>query len=342
MKKMLMMMVLLAAGAVSVTAFAQETKAATQSAKSSLASARSKIDQVVEKPDLMKDVMEMLSAEDQIAFVADVVRAISDLPASDAEKTAKFIDVSRAALAGAAEGTAPRVTAEIFATVPPEALTMVSEALAAETYNRQNYTVAAYTKVAKEVMGEVNERCESTDNGSPRVALAIVMFSTGLNGTEAEQATLTATLIDTMKHDDAKAAAKEWIVAAQGKDGEKSYEAILAAADAGKRPDTAAVLPLTNGIQFHDSVMADLTGKYTDAVEGLTNSKTPVLDAIENKLTIQQGVIGATQPGAAGQAGGEAPAATQETEKSPETRPNGETEHEEEGPEVRPYPGQRY
>ena len=321
MKKMLMMMVLLAAGAVSVTAFAQETKAATQSAKSSLASARSKIDQVVEKPELMKDVMETLSAEDQIAFVADVVKAISDLPASDAEKTAKFIDISRAALAGAAEGNAPQVTAEIFATVPPEALTMVSETLAAETYTRQNYTVETYTKVAKDVMGEVNERCESTDNGSPRVALAIVMFSTGLNGTEAEQATLTTTLIDTMKHDDAKAAAKEWIAAAQGKDGEKSYEAILAAADAGKRPDPAQVLPLTNGIQFHDSIMADQTGKLTDPVNGLANSKTPIFDAIENKLTVQQGVIGVTQPGAAGAAGGEAPVATQETEKPPEVRP---------------------
>ena len=321
MKKILIAVILLAAGAVSVTAFAQEAKPAAQTTKSSLATARSKIDQIVEKPELMKDVMETLSAEDQNSFVADVNKAISDLPASDAEKTAKFIDVSRAALAGAAEGNAPAVTAEIFATVPPEALTMVSEALAADTYNRQNYTVETYTKVAKEVMGEVNERCESTDNGSPRVALAIVMFTTGLNGTEAEQETLTTTLIDTMKHDDAKVAAKEWIKEAQGKEGEKSYESVLAAADAGKRPDTAAVLPLTNGIQFHDSVMADMTGKFTDPVEGLANSQTPILDAIENKLTVQQGQIGATQPGAMGQSGGEAPVATQETEKSPEARP---------------------
>ena len=322
MNKMLMAVILLAAGAVSVTAFAQEAKPAAQTAKSSLANARGKIDQIVEKPELMKDAMETLSAEDQRAFVADVNKAISDLPASEAEKTAKFIDVSRAALAGAAEGNAPQLTAEIFATVPPEALTMVSEALAAETYNRQNYTVETYTKVAKEVMTEVNERCESTDNGSPRVALAIVMFSNGLNGTEAEQATLTETLMDTMKHADAKEAAKEWIAAAQGKDGEKNYEPVLAAADAGKRPDTAAVLPLSNGIQFHDSVMADMTGKYTDQVEGLTNSKTPILDAIENKLTVQQGVIGGAQAGtAAGAGGGENPAATQETEKPPEVRP---------------------
>ena len=67
--------------------------------------------------------------------------------------------------------------------------------------------------------------------------------------------------------------------------------------------------------------MADMTGKYTDPVNGLANSQTPILDAIENKLTVQQGVIGVTQPGAAGQAGGEAPAATQETEKPPEVRP---------------------
>ena len=199
---------------------------------------------------------------------------------------------------------------------------MVSETLAAETYNRQNYTVETYTKVAKEVMGEVNERCESTDNGSPRVALAIVMFTTGLNGTEAEQATLTTTLIDTMKHDDAKAAAKEWIKEAQGKEGEKSYEAILAAADAGKRPDTAAVLPLTNGIQFHDSVMADISGKYSDPVGGLANAHTPILDAIENKITVPQGMIGGALSGtAAGAGGGEAPVATQETEKPPEVRP---------------------
>lgn len=322
MKKMLKVMVVLVAGVMSVTAFSQEAKSATQSAKSTLASARSKIDQIVEKPELMKDAMESLSAEDQLGFIADVVKAISDLPASDAEKTAKFLDVSRAALAGAAEGNAAKVTAEIFATVPPEALTVVSETLANETYNRRNYTVETYTKVAKEVMNAVNERCESTDNGSPRVALAIVMFANGLNGTEEERDSLTVTLRDMMKHDDAKAASEEWIDTALGKNGEKSYEPILAAADAGKRPDMDAVLPLTSGIQFHDAVMADLTGKYSDTAKGMTSSKTPVLDAGMNKMTVQQGMIGAAQAGtAAGAGGGESPAGTQEPKKSPEVRP---------------------
>ena len=311
MKKMLVVMMVLTAGLVSVAAPVNNANSAANAVKISLADARSKIDQVIANPDQMKVVVESLSAEDQVAYLADVNKAIADMPGSEAEKTAKFLDINRAALAGAAKGNAAALTAEMFATVPTEPLTVLSEALAADIFNRQGksgqtYSMADYTKLAEKLMGVINERCESTDNGSPRAALAIVMLVRGSSGTAEEQAALTDALINTMKHDDAKEAArKEWIPEALGKDGiPQSYEQILAAANAGMRPDLDAVLAVSSGIEVHNAVLADILGKFTDPTT--TNvSETPVLDAVMNKTTaLHQGMINAELPGAAGAAGG--------------------------------------
>ena len=65
------------------------------------------------------------------------------------------------------------------------------------------------------------ERCKETDNGSPRAALAIVMFMAASKGTPADLADKLTDLLDT---DEAKDLARnEWIPQATGKDGRIVY-----------------------------------------------------------------------------------------------------------------------
>ena len=89
-------------------------------AKISLADARSRIDKAIESPQVMRAIMKHLSAEDQKLFLAEVNKAIADLPASLEERSAKFLSVNTEALAGAEKGNASNLIAEMFATVPPE------------------------------------------------------------------------------------------------------------------------------------------------------------------------------------------------------------------------------
>ena len=211
------------------------------------------------------------------------------MPASIEEKSAKFLNVNHAALTAAKKGNLTTLIAEVFATVPPEALTLLNERFATDLLNRSanpkvSYTDEQYTKICLEVMEKVNERTEETDNGSTRSAFAILMLVRASNGTPAD---LADKLIDTLKHDDAKELARaEWIPAALGKDGrEQGYEPILASADAGRRPDFAQVLVIA-GPQYLESILHDVTGKNMDRYSFI-RTRTPVLDAVENPLIHQ-------------------------------------------------------
>ena len=272
MKKFLIVGVLTIAGAVATMA------------QDAFARARGQIDKIIETPGLMKTVMAGLSAEDQKRFVADVNKAIGDMPASLEERTAKFLNVNHAAVVSAAKGNKAAIIAEVFATVPPEALTILNERFAIDLMNRSSnpnvtYTDEQYTKICLELMERINKRTEETDNGSTRSAFAILMLVRASNGTPED---LADKLIDTLKHDDAKELAKtEWIPAALGKDGrEQGYEPILASADAGSRPDFAYVLVIA-GPQYLESVLHDITGKNTDRFSFI-RTRTPVLDAVRN------------------------------------------------------------
>ena len=296
MKKMLMMVLLAIAG--SATVFAQSAgekpvagKAAGK-AQMALAEARGKIDQVIESPELMKEIMKQLSAEDQKQFLADVNKAISDMPASVEEKTAKFLNINHAALTAAQKGNTVALLAEVFATVPPESLTVLNERFAQDLMNRAanpnvTYTDEQYTKIATEAMKAINERTEETDNGSTRSAFAILMFLRASNMAGDSLDKLQDALVDTLKHDDAKELAKdEWIPAALGKDGrEQGYEPILASADAGSRPDFAYVLVIA-GPQYLESILHDIGGKNMDRYSFI-RTRSPVLDAVENPLVHQ-------------------------------------------------------
>ena len=286
MKKILMMLSLAIAGAAVVQAQTAAEKLAADDTPISLADARGKIDKAVESPAVMGELMSRLSADDQRQFLGDVNKAIADMPASLEEKTAKFLNINHVAMTSAKKGNATALLAEVFATVPPEALTVINERFAIDLMNRAanpniTYTDEQYTKLAVEAMEKINERTEETGNGSARSAFAILMFIRASNGTPAD---LADKLIDTLKHDDAKELARdEWIPAALGEDGKTmGYESLLASADAGRRPDFAYVLVIA-GPQYLESILEDIVCKNTDQMSFM-RTRTPVLDAVQNPL----------------------------------------------------------
>ena len=289
MKKILLTMMLVTVG--SAVAFAQSAaeKLAADKTQISLADARGKIDKAIESPAVMKEIMKRLSAEDQVKFLADVNKAIGDMPATIEEKSAKFLNINHVALKNAQKGNTTALLAEVFATVPPEALTVLSERFASDLVNRAanpnvTYTDEQFAKLATEVMKAVNERTEETDNGSTRSTFAILMFLRASNESGDALDRLQEQLVDTLKHDDAKELARnEWIPAALGKDGrEAGYEPILASADAGRRPDLVFTLDIA-GPQYLDSILEDIVGKNTDRMSFI-RTRSPVLDAVQNPL----------------------------------------------------------
>lgn len=289
MKRILLAMVLVTAVTAVVRAQSAAEKLAANGTQISLADARGKIDKAIESPAVMGELMSRLTADDQRQFLGDVNKAIGDMPASLEEKAAKFLNINHVAMTSAKKGNATALLAEVFATVPPEALTVINERFAIDLMNRAanpniTYTDEQYTKLAVEAMQKINERTEETGNGSARSAFAILMFIRASNGTPAD---LADKLIDTLKHDDAKELARdEWIPAALGRDGKTmGYESLLASADAGRRPDFAYVLVIA-GPQYLDAILEDVVGKNTDQMSFM-RTRTPVLDAVENPLIHQ-------------------------------------------------------
>lgn len=288
--------VLAVAVAAFVSAQAQTTaqKLNANQAKISLADARSRIDKAIESPQVMRAIMKHLSAEDQKLFLAEVNKAIADLPASIEERSAKFLSVNTEALAGAEKGNASNLIAEMFATVPPEHLPPLVEQLGKGALSRTSagaaYSDADFLRMSESLMKKVVARTAETDNGSPRTALAIVMLAIGSNGSPED---LTDKLIDLLETDEARDLARsEWIPNALGRDNrDKSYESIMASADAGRRPDLDYVLVIA-GPQYPISILQDLYGKSTD-VMSYSRTKAPVLDAVENPLAVTYQYLGA-------------------------------------------------
>ena len=323
-KRILLTMMLATAVVTVAQAQTAAEKLAADKTQISLADARGKIDKAIESPVVMGEWMKRLSAEDQVKFLADVNKAIGDMPASAEEKTAKFLNINHVALTAAQKGNTTALLAEVFATVAPDALPVISERFAIDLVNRAGnpnvtYTDDQFRKLATDVMEKINDRTEETDNGSVRSTFAILMFGRASNLTGDSLEKFQDALVDTLKHDDAKELAREeWIPAATGKDGrEQSYESLLASADAGRRPDFAMVLVIA-GPQYLDSILADITGKNVDEMSFI-NTRSPVLDAVENPLIVAQPVLGADRVGAAGAAGDAAAGGGQEMNSNGET-----------------------
>ena len=299
--KHMLLMVLTAMQVVAVFA-APQAAAKPDGAKTlPLAEARQKIDGVVDGSESIASLIKQLSAEDQLTFLGDVNKAVSKMPASVEEKTAKHLNLNHAALkAVKGSGNVAALLAEVFATVPPEALTVINERFASDLFNRATdpkvtYTDAQFTDIALKIMETVNKRTAETDNASTRSAFAILMLLRASNGTPAD---LEDKLIATLPNADARELAKsEWIPSALGKDGrELGYEPILASADAGRRPDFDFVLVIA-GPQLLDSLLQDIGGKNVDGLSFM-RTRSPVLDAALNPLEQQIPTLGGDVLGA--------------------------------------------
>ena len=94
-----------------------------------------KVGECAQNPTLLKQTIAQLSDEDQV-FLAEVNEAISSMPGSDEVKAAAFLDANRAAVSGASPENRTAVLAEVFATVPPEYLTVINESFASDLFNR--------------------------------------------------------------------------------------------------------------------------------------------------------------------------------------------------------------
>ena len=251
-----------------------------EAAAMSLADASGKIAEVVGNPSAMAETIKQLAPSDQTAFLAKVNAAIDALPGSAEEKAAKYLDANKAALKAVSKENLAAMLAETFATVPPEALTVINERFAADLFNRaadpaNPVSDETMKNLAVETMKTIQARNEGNNNAGVRDTFAILMFLRASNGTPADlRDTLVAGLPDAESRELAKT---DWIPAAMGDGREKSYEPILAASDAGKMPDfpetfglMATLNPTFSGVLLADLASAvDESGRagtvFTDA-----------------------------------------------------------------------------
>ena len=302
MKNLLIVAAALLAGA---TCFGAAGDAAAQlkanKARISLADAKGRIDKAIASPAVMKAIMQHLSSEDQTAFLAAVNAAIATMPGSEAERTATFVAINRAALEGAQKGNVATLVAESFATVAPSALPALSESLGSDLMNRatdagRTYTDEQYLKLAQIVMEKVNARTAEVDHGDVRSGFAALMFARGSNAPKPE---IVDALIAMLPKAAREAAKKEWFPGALAEGEAKSYDAMLAAADveaseAATAPadgaesaasdDQTVDIPLRiAGPQIATSLIADIMGANTDATRA-SGELNPVFDAVTAPL----------------------------------------------------------
>ena len=225
----------------------------------SLADARAQIGACVADSAKMTEVMKQVSAADQAALLADVNEAISKMRGSNEAKTAAYLNANKAALRGAAKGNVATLLAEVYATVAPEALPILSEAIATDLLSRtadptKTYTDEQFVTIAETVMKSVNARLASAENGAARATFAIAMLVQASGGTPAD---LADKLIETLPEASRETARKEWLPGATAK-GEKNYEPLLEGADA----QTSAPAPITvyrlAGPQILDALLGEL------------------------------------------------------------------------------------
>lgn len=230
----------------------------------SLAEARAKIGDAVVNPAVMTSTMKQLSAADQKSFLADCNEAISKMPGSSETKAASFLSVNRAALKGAAKGNVSVLLAEVFATVPPEDLTVINERFASELFNRAadpsvSYTDDQFVDIAQTVMQSVTNRTAMTDGAAVRNVFAVIMLVRASNGTPPD---LAAKLVAGLPADTQKVALEEWIPSAMGEN--RNYDPMLGAANAGTQPNSSLVLQIA-GSQTLDAMLSDLNAEIVGA-----------------------------------------------------------------------------
>lgn len=251
----------------------------------SIVEARKQIVESISNPAVMTSTVKQLSAEDQKQYLSDVVAAIAKMPGSQEEAAAAYLSVCRAALKGARKGNLPAMIAEVFATVPPEYLPVISESLGSDVLNRAanpstTYTDDKYLDIATNVMATVNARVASEDAADVRSAFAALAF---IRGSNSAGENIVSAMVESLPESARKAAAEEWFPAALAQGESKSYDAMLVAASADDvAPEVmTAMLLRVSGPQNQAALLADIAGGNTDP-SAKSSEKTPITDAIFN------------------------------------------------------------
>lgn len=199
----------------------------------SLAEASAKITDIVATPAQMTGVMRQLSKDDQVVFLGRVNKAISDTKRTPDAKAAAFLAVNSAALR-ANKGNIKLLLAEVYATIPPAALTVINERFAKDLFGRdanpaKPVSDADMKKIAVDTMKVVQARNAGNDNSSVRDVFAILMFLRASKGTPAD---LKDVLVAGLADQEARTLAKEvWIPSAMGDGVAKTYDPMLGVSD---------------------------------------------------------------------------------------------------------------
>ena len=234
---------------------------------------QAKIGESAQNPTVLKEIIGQLSSADQVVFLAEVNEAISKMPGSDEQKAAMFLDANRAAVAGATADNRAAVLAEVFATVPPEYLTVVNESFASDLFNRnanpsKPMSDADFKALATATMAKIVARCASAENSAVRDTFAALMFERASGGSPAD---LRDALVSTLPAGAQESASTESIPSAMGEGREKSYDAMLGASGAGDEPDHAAALALVSG-QLGQAVFVDMQSGAVASSSGLSGA----------------------------------------------------------------------
>ena len=136
-----------------------------------------KVGDCAQDPNMLKETISQLSSADKTAFLAEVNAAIDKMPGSAESKAAKFLVANRAAVAGAGAADRADVLAEVYATVPPEALPVINEEFAKNEFARPDtMTIDDFTNIVVQAMTKITQRVSTAESGSVRAAFAGVML----------------------------------------------------------------------------------------------------------------------------------------------------------------------
>ena len=238
----------------------------------SLVQAKEQIAEIVEKEPAemsakMTEVMKQLAPADQAAFLAEINAAIEKQNDSNEGKSAKYVNINKAALKGAAKGNLANLIAEVFATVPPEHLTLVSERFAEDLFNRnadpsRTYTDDSFREIASSLMDKITERTSGADDATVRNTLAVAMLVRSSQGGPADLPDLLVNKMPETREGEIDKARNEWLPAALAET--PDYDSMLAEAGAGEQPNPSLALQLA-GSQVLDAFLADVASSLVDS-----------------------------------------------------------------------------
>ena len=237
-----------------------------------------KVGDCAQDPNMLKDTISQLSSADKTAFLAEVNASIDKMPGSADVKAAKFLAANRAAVAGAGAADRADVLAEVYATVPPEALTVINEEFAKNEFARPaTMSDEEYTNIVAQTMTKITQRTASAESGSVRAGFAGLMFIRAAGG--AADATTDA-VVSSLPSDVQGDAKSSWYPSALAEN--PSYDPMLAPAQAGDEPNPQVVLDIAAPQQI-ESMLTDLQTGKTDPGEsagtGVPGTSNPATSA---------------------------------------------------------------